>query len=161
MLLAYINTYGLILFSLQAISSNSFSTWPIWYPHPPGHTGITRGACKSGYSRVLGGALECMKGCTSHNFPIIILSFLVLNIVLVIFIMFLNLTVTQGTLNGLLVYATVIQTHRTHFPDDTSGFGQVCWIFITSINLSFGSKLCLVKDLDGYQRMGAIFAQAI
>ena len=126
----------------------------------PGHTGIMCGACKSGYSRVLGGALECMKGCTSHNFPIIILSFLVLNIVLVIFIMFLNLTVTQGTLNGLLVYAMVIQTHRTYFPDDTSGFGQVCWIFITSINLSFGSKLCLVKDLDGYQRIWAIFAQA-
>ena len=84
----------------------------------PGHTGIMCGACKSGYSRILGGALECIKGCTSHNFPIIILSFLLLNIVLIIFIMSLNLTVTQGTLNGLLVYTMVIQTHRTYFPDD-------------------------------------------
>ena len=89
----------------------------------PGHTGILCGACKPGYSRILGGALECQKGCTNHNLPIIIFFFLVFNILLVIFIMFLNLTVTQGTLNGLLAYTMVIQTHRTYFPDDASGFG--------------------------------------
>ena len=61
----------------------------------PGHTGILCGACKPGYSRILGGALECQKGCTNRNLPIVILFFLTFNILLVIFIMFLNITVTE------------------------------------------------------------------
>ena len=126
----------------------------------PGHTGILCGACKPGYSRILGGALECRKGCTNRNLPIIIIFFLVFNILLVIFIMSLNITVTEGTLNGLLVYTVIIQTHRTYFPDDASGFGQVCWIFITSINLLFGSKLCFFEGMDGYQQIWMLFAQA-
>ena len=126
----------------------------------PGHTGILCGACKPGYSRILGGALECQKGCTNRNLPFIIVFFLVSNVFLVIFIMYLNITVTEGTLNGLLVYTMVIQTHRTYFPVDPSDFGRVCWIFITSINLSFGSKLCFFKGMDGYQQIWALFAQA-
>ena len=126
----------------------------------PGHTGILCGACKPGYSRILGGALECQKGCTNANLPFMIPLFLVFNILLVIFIMFLNLTVTEGTLNGLLVYTMVIQTHRTYFPLDPSGFGRVCWVFITSLNLSFGNKICLIEGMDGYQQIWALFIQA-
>ena len=126
----------------------------------PGHTGILCGRCKPGYSRILGGTQECQEGCTNHNLPIIIVFFVVFNILLVILIMFLNLTVSQGTLNGLLVYATVIQTHRTYFPDDVSGFGRVCWIFITSINLSIGGRLCFFEGMDGYQQIWILFAQA-
>ena len=126
----------------------------------PGHTGILCGACKSGYSRVLGGELECQENCTNQNLPIIIVFFLVFNILLIVFIMFLNITVTEGTLNGLFVYTMVIQTHRTYFPDNPSGFGRACWIFVTSINLSFGSRLCFFKGMDRYQQIWTLFAQA-
>ena len=126
----------------------------------PGHTGILCGACKPGYSRILGGALECHEGCTNCNLPFLIPFFLALNILLVMFIMFLNITVTEGTINGLLVYAMVVQTRRTYFPDNPSGYGRVCWIFITLINLSFGSKMCFFKGLDGYQLIWALFIQA-
>ena len=125
-----------------------------------GHTGILCGACAQGHSRVLGGTLECLKDCTNRNLPIIISFFLAFNILLVMFIMFLNITVTEGTLNGLLVYTMVIQTHRTYFPDDPSGYGRVCWIFISSINLNFGTKLCFFTGMDGYQQIWTLFAQA-
>ena len=125
----------------------------------PGHTGILCGACKPGYSRILGGALECHEGCTNRNLPFLIPFFLVLNILLVVFIMFLNITVTEGTINGLLVYTMVVQTRRTYFLDNPSGYGRVCWIFITLINLSFGSKMCFFKGLDGYQLIWALFIQ--
>ena len=126
----------------------------------PGHTGILCGACKPGYSRILGGALECHDGCTNRNLPFLIPFFLAFNILLVMFIMFLNITVTEGTINGLLVYTMVLQTRRTYFPDDPSGYGRVCWVFITLMNLSFGSKLCFFNGLDGYQLIWALFVQA-
>ena len=126
----------------------------------PGHTGILCGACKPGYSRILGGALECHEGCTNRNLPFLIPFFLALNILLVIFIMLLNITVTEGTINGLLVYTMVVQTRRTYFPDNPSGYGRACWVFITLINLSFGSKMCFFKGLNGYQLIWALFIQA-
>ena len=71
----------------------------------------------------------------------------------------LNLTVTEGTLNGFLVYTTVIQTHNSYFPEDLSDLGRVCWVFISWINLTFGIKVCFYKGMDGYQQIWAIFAQ--
>ena len=125
-----------------------------------GHTGILCGACKPGYSRVLGGTLECQKDCTNANLPLLIVVFLASGILLVVIIMALNLTVTEGTLNGLLVYATVIQTHRSYFPEHQSTVEHFCWVFVSWINLSFGMKTCLYNGMDGYQHIWALFAQA-
>ena len=125
----------------------------------PGHTGILCGACKPGYSRVFG-ALECQNNCTNSNLPVLILSFFAFGVILIIFIMVLNLTVTEGTLNGLLVYTMIIQTHRSYFPDELSGFGRACWVFISWINLSVGTKICVYKEMDAYQQVWAIFVQA-
>ena len=125
-----------------------------------GHTGILCGACKPGYSRVLGGTLECQKDCTNANLPLLIVVFLASGILLVVIIMALNLTVTEGTLNGLLVYTTVIQTHRSYFSEHQSTFGHFCWVFVSWINLSFGMKTCLYNGMDGYQHIWALFAQA-
>ena len=125
-----------------------------------GHTGILCGACKPGYSRVLGGTLECRKDCTNAYLPLLILVFLASSILLVIIIMVLNLTVTEGTLNGLLVYTTVIQTHRSYFPEHQSMFGQFCWVFTSWINLMFGIKTCFYNGMDGYQHIWVLFAQA-
>ena len=125
----------------------------------PGHTGIMCGACKSGYSRVFGAKFECEKDCTHRNLPYLLLFFLIFGILLVIIIMVLNLTITEGTLNGFLVYAMVIQTPFTYFPEDLSAFGKFCWVFISWINLSFGIKICFFKGMDGYQQIWFIFAQ--
>ena len=124
-----------------------------------GHTGIMCGACKPGYSRIFGGAFHCEKDCTNKNVPYLLLFFLVSGVILVVAIRALNLTVTEGTLNGFLVYTTVIQTHNSYFPEDLSDLGRVCWVFISWINLTFGIKVCFYKGMDGYQQIWAIFAQ--
>ena len=125
----------------------------------PGHTGILCGACKSKYSRVFG-ANGCHKHCTNKNLPYLFIFFLAYGIILIVIITILNLTVTEGTINGLLVYTMVIQTHHTYFPEDPSGFGRVCWVFISLINLTFGSKVCSYRGMDGYQQIWSLFLQA-
>jgi hypothetical protein len=78
----------------------------------------------------------------------------------VIFIIIgLNLTVTEGTLNGLLVHTMVIQTHYSYFPDNPSTFGRTCWVLLSMINLTFGLKTCFFEGMDGYQQIWATFAQ--
>ena len=73
----------------------------------PSHTWIMCGACKPGYSRIFGEPFECHKGCKNSFMPLTLFVFLISGI----HVMGLNLTVTEGTHNGLLVYTMVIQAH--------------------------------------------------
>ena len=126
----------------------------------PGHEGIMCGTCKPGYSRVIGGPLNCEKNCTNANLPLILV-FLASAFALIVFIRILNLTVTEGTLNGLLVYAVVIQTHNSYFSDDQYTFGKICWVFISWINLTLGIKTCFYQGMDGYQQIWFIYANLV
>ena len=121
-----------------------------------GHTGILCGECMSEYSRVLGGTFECQKNCTNKNLPLILITFVASGFIVIIFIIALNLTITEGTLNGLLVYTNIIQTY---FLEELSGVGKLCWAFISWINLTLGIKVCFYKGMDAYQQIWIIFAQ--
>ena len=122
----------------------------------PGHMGIMCGACMPKYSRILGGTFECQKNCTNNNLPLILVTFIASGFIIIIIIIALNLTITEGTLNGLLVYTTIIQTY---FLEDLSGFGKFCWIFISWINLTIGIKTCFYKGMNGYQQIWSVFIQ--
>ena len=113
-----------------------------------GHTGIMCGACKLRYSRVLGELMKCQKDCTNINLPFILVAFLASGFLLLIIIRVLNLTVTEGTINGLLVYTMVIQTHYNYFSENLSVFGQVCWVFISWINLTLGIRACFYRGME-------------
>ena len=118
----------------------------------PGRTGILCGACKPGFSRVLGGRSECRRNCSYTTFPFLLIFFLAFGALLVGFIMALNLTVTEGTINGLLFYSMVIQSNG-FFPENRSTYGRFCWVLVSWINLSFGIETCFYKNLDGYQQV--------
>ena len=126
-----------------------------------GHTGIMCGTCKPRYSRVLGDLMNCQKGCTYTNLPILLIAFLVSIILLLVIIRALNITVTEGTINGILVYTTVMQTHHSYFSENLSRFGQGCWVFISWINLTLGFKACFYKGMNGYEQIWILFGQAI
>lgn len=124
----------------------------------PGHTGVMCSGCKLGYSRLLGEALECRKDCDNSNVPYILLTFFISGILIFVIVISLDLTVTNGTINELLVYATVIQTHHSYFPERPSSFGQFCWVFVSWISYTLGFKLCFYKEMDGYQQTWFYFA---
>ena len=79
----------------------------------------------------------------------IIPSVLILGLLLVILLMMLNLTVSVGTINGLIFYANIIRAqHATFFtPDISNSFLSK---FIAWLNLDQGIESCLYDGLDTY-----------
>ena len=69
-------------------------------------TGILCGHCQGNYS-VIFGSSECQ--VCSDMWLITLVIFAVLGVLLVAALFFLNLTITQGTLYGLIFYANIIQ----------------------------------------------------
>ena len=114
-------------------------------------SGILCGECREGLSMVLGSS-EC-KIC-SNIFLILIIVFAVAGLVLVFFLTVLNMTVSVGTINGLILFANIIQSNRSTFvPQTTAPTHNVVAIlstFISWVNLDLGISTCLFDGLTTY-----------
>ena len=109
--------------------------------------GILCGGCKAGLS-VIFGSSRC-KQCTDQLVAVFVPSFLIFGLLLVIFLMVLNLTVSVGTINGLTFYVNVIQAqHATFFTSDIPG--SFLSKFISWLNLDQGIESCFYNGLDAY-----------
>ena len=110
-------------------------------------SGILCGACQHNLSHVFGTSAcrECSSLWALLWVPIIAL----VGIALVVLLIVLNLTVSVGTINGLIFYANIVRTnHATFFPPDaTNSF--LSW-FIAWINLDLGIETCFYNGLDAY-----------
>ena len=107
--------------------------------------GILCGQCQSGLSLKLGSNV-CSK-CT-NIYLLLLMVFMFSGILLVALLITLNLTVSVGTINGLLFYANIIKLNEpVFFPN-----GNIIIVsqFISWINLDFGIEVCLFDGLDGY-----------
>ena len=107
--------------------------------------GILCGSCKTNYSRVLG-STKC-KMCSNDKLLIIVPSVLLAGLGLVLLLIVLDLTVSVGTINGLIFYANIIKAqHTTFFTTNTTFLGT----FIAWLNLDLGIETCLFDGLDSY-----------
>ena len=94
-------------------------------------SGVLCGSCQQNLSHVLGTS-NC-KECSSH-FLLLIPVFIAAGIALVVFLMIVNLTVSVGTISGLIFYANIIRAnHAIFFPYDTNN--EFLSIFIAWLNL--------------------------
>ena len=108
-------------------------------------TGILCGQCQSHLSIMLG-SNQCV---TCSNWYLFLLPvFAVTGIVLVAVLMFLNLSVSVGTINGLLFYANMVKLNEAFFLPIASI--PVVSQFISWLNLDLGIEVCLFDGLDGY-----------
>ena len=113
-----------------------------------GRTGIICGSCKEdeGYSLVLG-SLQCQQNCT-HIFLLLTIPFGALGILLVVLVFLLHLTVSAGTINGMIFYANIVQAnHQIFLPKVTSKFNFFT-VFISWLNLDFGIQSCFFKGMN-------------
>ena len=111
------------------------------------HSGILCGACQNNLNHVFGTSAcrECSSLWTLLWVPLIALA----GIALVVLLIVLNLTVSVGTINGLIFYAnTVRANHATFFPPSTAN-SFLSW-FIAWINLDLGIEACFYNGLDAY-----------
>ena len=90
------------------------------------------------------GSTRCKK-CT-YNFLSLLVAFAVAGIALISLLTCLNLTVSVGTINGLLFCANIIQaSHHLFFPTTT-----FLSVFIAWVNLDIGVEICFYEGLDFY-----------
>ena len=110
-------------------------------------SGLLCGACKRGYSLVLGSSI--CKQCT-NNYLALLVPFAVMGVALVLLLLVCKLTVATGTLSGLLLYANIIGVNRTIFlpVESTNAFT----FFIAWLNLDFGVETCFYNGMDTYSK---------
>ena len=111
-----------------------------------GRSGTLCGRCQPGLSLMLG-SNRC-KSCNDEYLSLVIV-FALAGLSLVAFLLVCNLTVSVGSINGLLFYANVIKLNEAVlFPNGVSI--PVLSQFIAWLNLDFGIQTCFIKGLDGY-----------
>ena len=111
-------------------------------------SGILCGQCIQGLGLMIG-SNRCAN-CTDTKLvsvSIVILA-AVAGVVLVVVLMLLNLTVSVGSINGLLFYANLVTLNESVF--FSSGNIPVVTQFISWCNLDTGFEYCFVDGLDGY-----------
>ena len=106
-------------------------------------TGMLCGKCQPGFSLMLG-SNRC--GICNNKYLSLILVFIAAGIVLVVFLLITNLTVSIGSINGLLFYANVVKLNGTVLLSDIPVLSQ----FIAWLNFDFGIETCFLYNLDGY-----------
>ena len=113
------------------------------------HYGTLCGACKPNFSLALGSS-QCLSQCSDKYLSLLLL-FIIAGFALVFFIKILNLTVSQGTINGLIFYANIVEANRSVlFPVQYNRMLSFLSVFISWLNLDLGIETCFIKGLDGY-----------
>ena len=116
------------------------------------HAGTLCGGCKNHYSLAIRSS-QCIWCLTNNNISLF-LFFIAVGIILVIFILALNLTVTQGLVNGLIFYANILWIYKDIlFPSVQGRVFPMLRIFIAWLNLDFGIETCLVVGLTAFWKM--------
>lgn len=120
--------------------------------------GIMCGACKDGYSTMLGSS-KCGKCSNKHLFLLVCFAFAGLGLVAALTL--LNLTISEGTLSGLIFYANVIEYNSSFIIPDSDRYTfptPMLRVFIAWINLDFGITTCLFDGMDEYAEAWLEFA---
>ena len=110
------------------------------------HSGILCGSCKDDHSIALG-TLHCIP--CSNSYISLIVPFAFAGLALVAFLLLLNLSVSNGTINGLIFYANIIQANRSvFFPSKEQS--DVLSVFIAWMNLDLGIETCFYDGMTIY-----------
>ena len=117
-----------------------------------GRTGILCGHCHGNHSVILGSS-KCQV-CTD-TWLITLVMFAVVGVLLVAALFFLNLTVTQGTLYGLIFYANIIQVNNSIF--FSQSILNPMKVIVSFVNLDLGLPLCFYDGMDDADKAGLQF----
>ena len=111
-------------------------------------SGVLCGQCRVNYSLLLG-SNRCELCNHKYNLTLIIL-FSALGIILVAFLLLLNFTVSQGSLNGIFFFGNVVQLYQPILSREGAYpfFNQV----LSWFNLDFGVEMCFFDGMDNYSK---------
>ena len=111
------------------------------------HAGILCGGCQPGLSLALGSA-QCLP--CNNKYLALLIPFTLAGPVLVGIIKLLDLTLSQGTLNGLIFYANMVKASEyTLLPH---GQRYPATILLAWLNLDLGVETCFFSGLSAYSK---------
>ena len=111
------------------------------------HSGTLCGGCQPGLSLALGSA-QCLQ--CSNKYLALLIPLTLVGPVLVFFAKLLDLTISQGTLNGLIFYANIVKANEYIFLPQ--GQTNPLTVFIAWLNLDLGVETCLFQGLTAYSK---------
>ena len=122
-------------------------------------SGILCGACSGELSLALGSS-RCIQ-CSDNSYVALIIPILIGYVLLVFFIKILDLTVTKGTISGLIFYANVVWANQSILFENLEDNRALYYIvnFIAWLNLDNGIETCFIKGLDAYGKQWFLFGQ--
>ena len=112
-------------------------------------SGLLCGQCQQGLSTVLSSS-NCQQ--CSNIFLLLIIPIAVTGLVLVLMLFALNLTVTDGTINGFIFYVNIISINTPVFFTELNHFAPF-YTFISLANLDLGIQTCFYNGMDDYAKM--------
>ena len=117
-------------------------------------TGVLCGACKEGLSLTLATS-RCIE-CSNRGLALF-LGYLIAAFGLVLVLFTFDLTISCGTLSGLIFYGNLVDTHQAVY--FSPGEYNIITVFISWLNLNSGVNICLYNGLNNYARiwLGFIF----
>ena len=120
------------------------------------HSGILCGGCQKNYSLAIGSS-NCLPNC-SNRFLALLAVFAVAGVLLVLFIKYLNLTITQGLISGFILYTNIVQTNKVILLSSSEPAVRVYATVIAWFNLDLGIETCFSETLDMYLKTWLQFA---
>ena len=116
------------------------------------HTRRACGKCEKSFSKKFGS--RACKECDNTSLATILL-YAILGIILVLIIHLLKLTVTMGTINGLIFFCNIMSIYEGFFFNPAK-FSFIR-IFISLINLDLGFEMCFYKEMSEIAKTGLQF----
>ena len=117
--------------------------------------GVLCGACRHNYSITLGGS-KCLPCTDKYTFIWLVLVFAATGIALVALLLVCNMTISRGTLSGLIFYANVVSI--SGLASLPCSIHPVLSVFIAWVNLDLGVETCFYPGMDTYQKTWLQFA---
>ena len=118
------------------------------------HSGRVCGGCEDGFSRVFGS--DTCKKCDNAWLATIVL-YAILGIVLVLVLFLLKITVTLGTINGVIFFCNVMSINEQLFFNATISRFSFLRVYISIINLDLGFELCFYNGMSQLAKTGLQF----
>ena len=109
------------------------------------------GGCRENYSLAIGSS-NCIQ-CPNNMMLTLVIFFAAAGLILVFFITALNLTVSQGMVNGLIFYANIVWIYQSiFFPPYQEGYAVMFFlkVFIAWVNLDYGIETCFISGLTAF-----------
>ena len=109
------------------------------------HSGILCGECQVGLSLVLG-SFRCQY--CSNVYLLLLFLFALAGLALVLFLLVCDITISKGTVNGLIYFANIVQVNDFIFISPP--VPRFLAVFIAWLNLDLGIQTCFYTGMDMY-----------